>query len=287
MTTRRRFLVGAAAAVAMQPARAASRIALGLQLYTVRNNLARDFDGTLKAVQAIGIRHVQCNLGMNGRSAKALRKQFDTLGFVWDSVHSGGDALRANAQATIDEAKSVGLKTIICAFPLYPQDGKALMRGPSLDDWKRNADACNKAGELCRKAGLSFGYHNHNLEFRKVGDVLPYDLMLAQTDPTLVGMEMDIGWVVAAGADPAAYLARYPTRYRALHVKDLTAQGIPNTSLKMVSAVVGKGIVKWDRVLPAAHKSAVTHAYLELEGPYVPSALAMVKASFDWAETRI
>lgn len=287
MTSRRQFLSGAAALLASGPALAKPHIPLGLQLYTLRDDLAKDFDGTLKAVRDIGIRRVQCNLSMNGRDSKTLRRRFDDLGLAWDSVHTGGDALRVTPQATIDEARSVGLKNITCSFPLYPQDRKAITAGPSLDDWKRDADTYNKVGALCRRAGLSFSYHNHNVEFKKVGDVLPYDLLLKDTDPALVGMEMDIGWVVAAGADPVAYLTQYPGRYRALHIKDLTARGIPNTSFKMVSAVVGQGIVKWDKVLPAAHKSAVTNAYLELEGPYIPSPTAMVKASFDWMKTRI
>ncbi len=287
MTSRRDFLAGAAAMLAAGPSFAMTRIPLGLQLYTVRDDLAKDFDGTLKAVRAMGIRNVQSNLSMNGRDSRALRRIYDDMGFAWDSIHAGGDALRVNAQAVIDEAKAVGLKNITCSFPLYPVDRAAIMGTPSLDDWKRDAETYNRIGELCRKAGMSFGYHNHNVEFKKTGDVLPYDLLLRETDPALVSMEMDIGWVVAAGADPVAYLAKYPGRYSSLHIKDLRSDGIPNTNLKMVSTVIGQGIVPWDRIIPAAHKSAVTRAYLELEGPYVPSPTAMVKASFDWMKTRI
>jgi sugar phosphate isomerase/epimerase len=291
MTSRRQFLTGAAAMLAapsaFSPALAQRHIPLGLQLYTVRDDLAKDFDGTLKAVRAMGIRLVQSNLSMNGRDSKTLRKIYDDLGFTWDSIHAGGDALRVNPQATIDEAKSVGLKNVTCSFPLYPVDRAVIMRGPTLDDWKRDAETYNKVGELCRKAGLTFGYHNHNVEFKKVGDVLPYDLLLKETDPALVSMEMDIGWVVAGGADPVAYLTKYPTRYSSLHIKDLKSDGIPNTNLKMVSTVIGQGIVPWDKILPAAKKTKVRDAYLELEGPYVPSPTAMVKASYDWMKTRI
>lgn len=287
MTSRRQFLSGAAAMLMAGPALAQRHIPLGLQLYTVRDDLAKDFEGTLKAVRDMGIRHVQSNLTMNGRDSKTLRKIYDDMGFVWDSVHAGGDDLRVHAQATIDQAKAAGLKNITCSFPLYPLDRKAIMGGPALDDWKRDAQTYNSIGELAAKAGLSFGYHNHNVEFKKIGDVLPYDLLLTETDPALVSMEMDIGWVVAAGADPVAYLTKYPARYSSLHIKDLKADGIPNTNLKMVSTVIGQGIVPWDKVLPAAKKSRVKTAYLELEAPYVPSPTAMVKASFDWMKTRI
>jgi len=108
---------------------------------------------------------------------------------------------------------------------------------------------------------------------------VPYDLLLKDLDPALVSMEMDIGWVVAGGADPVAYLTKYPTRYSAVHVKDLKNVGIPNVNGKMESAIIGQGIVDWGKVLPAVKKSSVTSAYLELEEPYDPSPIGMVQAS--------
>ena len=282
MTTRRNFLGMTAAAFAtapFAPAFAQRHIPLGLQLYTVRADLAKDYEGTMKKLKDIGIRHVQANLTMAGKTSAEQRKLYDSMGFVWESVHAGGDGLRANLQATIDEAKGVGIKNITCSFPLYPVDRAQIMAGPTVDDWKRNADAFNKAGAACKAAGMSFGYHNHNLEFRKIGDVVPYDLLLKETDPALVGMEMDIGWVVAGGADPVAYLTKYPSRYISVHIKDLKNEGIPNTNMKMTSAIIGKGIIDWSKVLPAIKKSSVKSAYLELEEPYDPSPIGMVQAS--------
>jgi sugar phosphate isomerase/epimerase len=100
-------------------------------------------------------------------------------------------------------------------------------------------------------------------------------------------MEMDIGWVRAGGADPAAYLTKYPKRFTALHIKDLTGEGIPNTNNKMNSAIIGKGLVNWTAVLAAARKSAVSRAYLEIEEPYNPSPLGMVKASYEFLKGKI
>jgi sugar phosphate isomerase/epimerase len=282
MTSRRAFLAGTAALLAAPAAFAQRSIPLGLQLYTVRTDLAKDYEGTMRQLKAMGLRRVQANLTQSGKSSGEQRKLYDAMGFTWESVHAGGDALRGNVQATVDEAKGVGIQNITCSFPLYPIDRAQIMAGPTLDDWKRNADAFNKAGEVCKKAGLTFSYHNHNLEFRKIGEVVPYDLLLQETDPALVSMEMDIGWVIAGGADPVAYLTKYPSRYSSLHIKDLKNIGIPNFSMKMTSAIIGQGIVDWRRIRVAAHKTKVERAFLEIEEPYDPSPLGMVKASFDY-----
>lgn len=292
MTNRREFLGLTAAALATAPfasvpAFAQRRVPLGLQLYTVRADLAKDYEGTMKKLKDIGIRHVQANLTMAGKTSAEQRKLYDSMGMVWESIHAGGDGLRAGLQATVDEAKGAGIKNITCSFPLYPLDRAQIMAGPTVDDWKRNADAFNKAGAACKAAGMSFGYHNHNIEFRKIGEVLPYDLLLKETDPSLVQMEMDIGWVKAAGADPVAYLTKYPGRYYSLHIKDLKNQGIPNNNMKMISAIIGKGIIDWKAVLAAAHKTKVERAFLEIEEPYDPSALEMVKQSFDFMHGKV
>ena len=287
MTNRRDFLLGAAAMTVAGPAFAQGAVPLGLQLYTVRQDLAKDYDGTMKKVRDIGIRHVQANLTNSGKPAQDQKKLYDSLGISWKSIHAGGDDLRKTPQATIDQAKAVGITNITCSFPLYPADRGAFMAGPSVDDWRKNADTFNKLGALCRKSGMTFAYHNHNVEFRKVGDVLPYDLLLRETDPALVQMEMDIGWVVAGGADPVAYLTKYPNRYYSLHIKDLKNQGIPNNNMKMISAIIGKGMIDWKTVLAAAHKTKVERAFLEIEEPYDPSPLEMVKQSFDYLHGHI
>jgi sugar phosphate isomerase/epimerase len=288
MTTRRYFIGMAAATMAVGPTVAQGHVPLGLQLYTVREDLAKDFAGTLNKIKAIGIRTVQtADLAANGRDAMQLRKIFNDMGLTWESSHASGDELRISAPQTIDRAKAAGLKNLVCSFPPYPADQGAVLAGPTLDDWKRNAEACNKIAELCKKVGLTFSYHNHNVEFKKLGGAYAYDVLLRELDPTLVQMEMDIGWVVASGADPVDYLTRFPARYRSLHIKDLKPQGVPNTDLKMVSAIIGKGIVDWTRVLAAARKASVHNAYLEIEEPYDPSPLEMVRSSYEYLKGRI
>lgn len=293
MTTRRNFLAGAAAFAAagslpaVNPAWANQKINLGIQLYTVRADLAKDYEGTLKTLHRIGLRRVQANLVMEGKPAADQRKLYDSMGFVWESIHAGGPALRDTPQATIDQAKAVGIKNVTCSSPLYPADPKVMAEGPTMDDWKRNADVFNKVGAMCKAAGMTFGFHNHSREFKVIDGIPAFDTLLAYTDPSLVSFEMDVGWVRAAGVDPVAYLNRHPKRFTALHIKDLTGEGIPNTNNKMNSATIGTGMVKWDEVLAAARKASVSNAYLEIEEPYNPSPLAMVEASFKFLQGKI
>ena len=235
----------------------------------------------------IGLRVVQSNLVMNGRQAPELRKNYDSFGFTWDSIHASGPALRDTAQATVDQSRAVGIKNITCSFPLYPTDRAILMAGAPLDDWKRNADTFNKIGALCKAAGMTFAFHNHSIEFKTIEGTPVYDTLLAYTDPSLVSMEMDIGWVRAGGADPVFYLTKYPKRFTAVHIKDLTSESIPNTNNKMNSAIIGTGLVDWKATLAAARKAAVSRAYLEIEEPYNPSPLGMVEASFKYLKGKI
>ena len=135
MTTRREFIGMAAATMAatmtVRPALAQGHVPLGLQLYTVRDDLAKDFTGTLNKIKAIGIRTVQtAGLAANGRDAMQLRKIFDDMGLTWESSHAGGDELRISAQQTIDRAKAAGLKNLVCSFPPYPEDQRGGSGGP-------------------------------------------------------------------------------------------------------------------------------------------------------------
>ena len=109
--------------------------------------------------------------------------------------------------------------------------------------------------------------------------MVPLDYLIQNTDPALVGYEMDIGWVIAGGADPVAYLTKYPNRFISVHIKDLKNVGIPNTNMKMTSAIIGQGIADYTKILPAVKKAAVKTAFMEIEEPYDPSPIGMVQAS--------
>jgi len=281
MISRRHFLAGAVGLMAARGATAKPLgLPVGLQLYTIGDVLGRDFDGALRTVAAIGYRAVEGNLGLVGRDAKALKAAYSALGLAWRSAHCGGDELRGGLAKTIETAQAVGLQYLVCPFPLVPASIKDVLTGMRLDDWKANADLFNKIGEQMRAAGITFAYHNHNIDFRLYDGVNGYDTLLARTDPKLVKLELDCGWMVSAGQDPVDYLTRYPDRYVMLHLKDLRHDHIPNTDLKMASTEVGKGIVDWPRLLRAAGE--VKGLYVEQEPPFAGSSLDSVRTSFDY-----
>ena len=283
MISRRHFVAGAAALTVAGRARARPiDLPIGLQLYTIGDAVGRDFDGALRMVAAIGYRAVEGNLSLAGRDAKALKAAYSALGLAWRSAHCGGDELRGGLDKTIETAHAVGLDYLVCPFPLVPGSIKDVLAGMRLDDWKANADLFNHIGEQTQAAGITFAYHNHNIDFRTYDGTSGYDVLMARTDPRMVKFELDCGWMVSAGPDPVDYLTRYPDRYVMLHLKDLRHDFIPNTDLKMASTEVGKGIVDWPRLLRAAGKTSVRALYVEQEPPFAKSSLESARVSFGY-----
>ena len=278
---RRDFLkagVAAATAAALSPSLLSAHpfgFPVGIQLYTVKEQLAKDFDGTLRKVSAIGYKEVEA-AGFYNKSASEFRKSIEAAGMTIPSAHYSLQELLDGFDAKLAFAHELGLKYIICSFPFVANPGRfhaekyyeEISRGITLDDWKWNFDQFNRLAEKTKQAGIQFGYHNHNMEFRKLDGVLVYDEMLRLTDPTLVKMEMDIGWVACAGFDPVAYLEKFPQRYELFHVKDIkpgppTTEGEGNGSTEL-----GHGTIDWKRVLATAKKTSAKHYFVEQEDPF-------------------
>lgn len=280
----RRHFLGSAAALALAPRAHANPLGLplGLQLYTVRDAIAKDFTGTLEAVKRIGYAKIQTNMSLAGRDTAQLKQAFDAVGLAWDTAHCSNAEFLTELPRTIEKAKAVGLRYLVTSVPLFPANFRDVVTGVSADAWKRNAELLNKVGGEIAKAGLVFGYHNHNPEFRKYDGVTAYDMLLKETDPALVKLELDIGWMVSGGYDPAQYLVRDPGRYIILHVKDLTRDFIPNYQTRMTGKPAGSGIVDWKRVFAAARRAGIKGLYVEQEKPYQASPLEDAKAAFDY-----
>jgi sugar phosphate isomerase/epimerase len=245
---------------------------LGLQLYSVRDLLPKDYQGTLRQLNEIGYQEVEA-AGYFGRSAREIRSAMDEAHLNCVSAHYSMKDLAPHVDSIIQFGKDLGLKFIICSSPALQNPAstttitRANMDAMTLDDWRWNAEQFNQIGEKVNAAGIRFGYHNHTAEFHALNGVRPYDELLRLTDPAKVTMEMDCGWVIVGGGDPAEYLTKYPNRISMLHVKDFKLGGNKSTSetAPPPSAELGQGSIDYKRIFEAAKGGKIEHAFIEQE----------------------
>jgi len=263
---------------------------IGLQLYTLREELAKDPKGTLAKVAAIGYQEVETFYGYQGsgdpgefwglkpKALSALLKEYKLstpsghyqLNDYLTKGNGNADAL----QPQIELAAALGQQYfVVPVLPLSLWDKKL-----GADDYKFMAEQLNKAGEQCKKANLKIGYHNHFWEFKKLADSnsTGYEVMLKETDPSLVTFELDLFWAVKSGHDPITLFKEAPGRFFAWHVKDmdkantasLTAAGTENkTSMELLSGVsfaeVGTGSIDFKKIFAQAKTAGVKHLFVE------------------------
>jgi sugar phosphate isomerase/epimerase len=296
--TRRMALAGGAAAAmaggAMAKAGGGHGLKVGLQLYAINPALDADFDGALKQVADIGYKYVEY-AGLHGRTPQQMRDAFDKLGLKCPSAHFPPDQWLKGSAEPIAIAKTIGASTVICPMPPIPQRLRerattggaqtglaAGYDGMTLQDWTEFAAWLNKLGADAHAAGLAFAYHNHNIDFRDLGGgKTPIELILHKTDPKLVNLEVDLGWVAAAGVDPAKFLERHAERVTMVHLKDMR-ETKPNFGFDMAPAELGNGVMDWKRILRAAAKTRARYGFIEQEPPYNIPPLESAKISFDY-----
>jgi len=281
MTThsRRHFLKFASASVACAAtASFTSRahatplgLPLGLQLYSVREQLPKDYEGTLHQLAAIGYKEVEA-AGFYDHDAAQVNAAMKAAGLHCVSAHYGYDALQPKLDEIIEFGNKIGLQYLICSYPGHKTPAAAGHRGSfTLDDWRWNADQFNQFGEKVKASGITFGYHNHTMEFVKQDGVVPYDELLKLTDPAKVTMEMDLGWVTVGGANPIDYLRKYPNRFSMLHVKDFKSLPVNGSEAKPpVAAELGQGVIDYGPIFAAANPAAIKHIFVEQEQFDVP-----------------
>ena len=238
---------------------------VGLQLYTVRRSLQQDFDGTLAKVAAIGYREVEF-AGYFGRSPKDVKASLDRVGLVSPSSHVDYNTLDDKWPSMLEAATILGQQYIVC-----PSVDEKLRQ--QLSGWQRAVATFNRAGETARQAGIQFAYHNHSFEFEPVEGRLPYDILLQETDPQLVKMEMDIFWLVKGGADPLAYFHRFPGRFPLVHVKGRDKNG-------EMTAVAADNSIDWKKVFTRSEEAGIQHYFVEHDNP--TDEFASIRASFDY-----
>jgi sugar phosphate isomerase/epimerase len=282
MTIDRRTFLGQMAMSTLIPAvgRAADqRIErLGLQLYTVRTEMAKDFEGTLAKVAAAGYQEVEF-AGYFDQDPKKVRAILDRHKLTAPSAHIDYPTVETKLDQAIESARVVGHR-----FLVNPWIDEEMRKQP--DIWARVAATFNKAGDTCRKAGIQFAYHNHHFEFVPVNGVMPFDLLLKECDPNLVKMELDLCWITVAQKDPLTYFQRYPGRFPLVHVKGLKKvpegqapvpfdQAIPN-----ITEVGTSDVIDWKRVFAKSSQAGIRHYFVEHDQPASPFDSVRTSAAY-------
>ena len=243
---------------------------LGIQLYSVRQDLAKSFEPTLQSLAKLGYVEVEA-AGFFNHSVAEVKTAFKNSGLRCPSAHYNFQSMSTQLEQNIDFCHQLGLSYMVCASP-GKAPANAQTKGPhTLDDWKYNADHFNQMAETVHTAGMTFAYHNHYEEFHPLPDgSVPYDHLLSLTDPLKVKFEMDCGWVVIGGNSPAAYLKKHASRICMLHVKDFVAAK-PNAEGKTPEPTeLGRGIINYKPIFQAASRANIKHVFVEQEGYDIP-----------------
>jgi sugar phosphate isomerase/epimerase len=258
----------------------------GVQLFPVRDLLRKDVSGTLRALADIGFREIEMfgfgppstftNDAFFGMDPKAFSALIRQLGITVPMVHYSGDA--AGVAKSAELAHAIGCHTFIqpmaSDFLKYSPEKTEVLPARNLEQFHGIATRLNELGRACKSSGLGFAYHNHHMEFTAFGGQRGYDVLLAETDPALVKLELDIGWAVAAGVDPVEYLTRHWGRYISCHLKDFN----PKIPVAAASATVpipvqiqmvppGEGIIDFHKILAAMKNTGIQHGFLEVDIP--------------------
>lgn len=226
----------------------------GLQLYSLRDDMPKDPKGILKQVASFGYKQIESFEGGQGMFWGMTNKEFkaymDSLGMTIVSSHCN---INKDFDKKAAEAAEIGMKYLIC-----PSIGSQ----KSVDDWKKIADKFNNCGEICKRNGIRFAYHNHGYTFKELDGQMPQDLLLQNTDAALVDYQMDIYWVVTGGSDPIMWLNKYPNRFTLCHVKDRKKNAGNEGD---ASVDLGTGSIDYSKVLKVAKNKGMKYYIVEQE----------------------
>ena len=260
---------------------------VGIQLYSVKEEIGRDPAGTLRQLRRIGFGEVE-TAGFGQLSAGQFRRLLDDSGLACPSAHLQFD--RAKLDSSFADAHALGAKYAasgslrsLAADPRSPAG--VPQGGMSLDEAKRTAELANRIGEQAARAGLQYVYHNHDFEFvAEHGAGVGYDLLLRETDPRLVQFEIDCGWMIFAGRDPVDYFGKYPNRFPMIHVKDFVRESEPAGAKlgAMHGAELGRGVVHYGPIFAAAEKAGLRHYFFEEEGPFHVAPMQAAQVAYDY-----
>ena len=229
---------------------------VGVQLHTVRGEMNKDVEKTLERVAQIGYREVEF-AGYYGRTPKQIASTLKANRLTAPAAHVDLEAIRTKWGETLDAASEIGHAYLVC--PWIPEEERG-----AADDYRRIAEDLNKAAESAKARGISFAYHNHDFEFKPLAGTNGYDVLLAETDPKLVKLELDLYWITRAGLSPTDYFTRYPGRFPLVHVKDMTSDGEITD--------VGAGTIPFAKIFAGAKGAGIRHYFVEHDSAKAPFA---------------
>lgn len=236
---------------------------ISVQLYTLRSLMKESVPDVLSSVRQIGFDQVEF-AGYFDHSPADIRKMLDDNGLRSPSSHVSLEQMLADPEGQIETAKVIGQEYVI--VPFIAQSLRS-----TIDGYKTVSGQLNELGAKCQSAGIKLGYHNHAFEFETLEGQVPYDVMMAECDPELVAMQLDIFWIVESGANPIDYFNRYPGRFQLCHVKDRAGDGT------MVD--VGNGVIDFGSLFAMSETAGLQYYVVEHDNPGDP--MESVRASFN------
>ncbi|MXO71905.1 sugar phosphate isomerase/epimerase family protein [Alteraurantiacibacter buctensis] len=273
---------------------------IGLQLYAMGEEVGADLPGTLAAVKAMGYGEVELP-NTYGKDPAEIKAMADAAGIAIACLHvpavpfdrsRDGLTFQSDPDAVAAVARGLGITRLVIPFPVLPEGFapqpdepfpvaiERALAGTGIDHWQRVAERFNQIGSEMKDRDIELGYHNHNLEFAPLGDTTPFAVLMDETDPDLVKLQLDLGWVAQAGLDPAQVLREQGSRVTSLHVKDVAEGGANSFYFNATPTEVGSGRLDWKTILPLAAELGVQHYFVEQEPPYtIPRAEAMAKSA--------
>ena len=283
---------------------------VGIQFFSLPKMLDQDFGAAVAMLAGIGYKEVELygpypfstkaaqdrwnavtpslgfkGSGFFGHTANEVKEILSKNGMTTPSMHTDLDTLEHNMDQLAEAAHVLGATYVV--LPAIPEDKRK-----TLDDYKKMADVFNRIGAAAKKGGIRFGYHNHGYGLKEMGGKIPLNLILDNTDPSLVFLEMDLYWTTAGGADPIAYLTNYPHRYRLMHVKDMAKNvrfsGDGGDSKQWIElfpymTTAGSGVLDLKNILTKAKASGLEHFIVEQD--MVADPQVALKKSFDYIST--
>ncbi len=267
---------------------APKKVDVGLQLYTIRDAIAADLEGSLKKVADLGYKNLEladyANGKFYGHAPKDFKKMVNDLGMVIISSHAGVESTgitMENAKKMADDHAALGAK--YCIQPWVNEEDR------NIETFKRMIGDWNKVGKIMKEAGIQFGYHNHNFEFKPVNGMVPYyDLFMPEMDKDLITMELDIYWASKAGQDPVEMFKKYPGRFQLAHFKDMSKKSAPFYEvIKDDITSVGSGLIDFKRIWDARKTAGLKYFFVEDDNQGNGKPFEAIGASIKNLQTKI